>query len=68
MKLEPRFICLIPVGFVAIPENPVSTDPVNDEVWPLIKFDEDSYQVSGSIGSEDSEYDEDQYNRFIFIH
>lgn len=33
----------------------------------LIKFEESSYSINESVGSEDSEYDENLYNKFIFI-
>lgn len=33
----------------------------------LIKFEEGSYSVNESFGSEESEYDENSYNKFIFI-
>lgn len=33
----------------------------------LIKFEESSYSVNESFGSEESEYDENSYNKFIFI-
>ena len=42
VKLTPRLINFVPVGFVLKPANAVSIDPVNDEVSPEIRADVDS--------------------------
>ena len=36
VKLTPRLINLVPVGFVVNPANPVSIVALNDELSPLI--------------------------------
>ena len=42
VKLTPRLINFVPVGFVLNPANAVSIDPVNADISPEIKAEDDS--------------------------